>query len=32
VDFDLYIQNEEEPQYFYGNLHLWFGVLAEPED
>ncbi len=32
VDFDLYIQNEEEPQYLYGNLHLWFDVLAEPED
>lgn len=32
VDFDLYIQNEGEPQYFYGNLHLWFSVLSEPQD
>ncbi len=32
VDFDLYILNEGEPQYLYGNLHLWFDVLAEPED
>lgn len=29
VNFDLYIQNEGEPQYLYGNLHLWFGVVYE---
>ncbi len=32
IDFDLYIQKEGEPQYLYGNLHLWFGVVAEFED
>jgi len=26
LDFDLYIQEEGEPQYFYGNLHLWIDV------
>lgn len=32
VDFDLYIQKAGEPQYQYGNLHLWFGVYELPED
>lgn len=26
VDFDLYIQDDENPPYLYGNLHLWFTV------
>jgi len=26
IDFDLYIQEEGEEAYFYGNLHMWFWV------
>jgi len=26
LDFDLYIQEEGSPEYFYGNLHLWVEV------
>lgn len=26
VDFDLYITEAGQPQYLYGNLHLWFSV------
>lgn len=26
LDFDLYIQEEGKPEYFYGNLHLWIEV------
>ena len=25
-DFDLYIQEEGKPRYFYGNLHIWVKV------
>ncbi|OGS42994.1 MAG: hypothetical protein A3K76_01120 [Euryarchaeota archaeon RBG_13_57_23] len=27
LDFDLYIQEELQPPYRYGNLHFWFGVF-----
>jgi len=27
IDFDLYIQEEGEEAYFYGNLHMWFQVV-----
>ena len=28
LDFDLYIQDGQEPPYHYGNLHIWIRVLA----
>ncbi|MBN1677570.1 MAG: DUF1616 domain-containing protein [Candidatus Thermoplasmatota archaeon] len=28
IDLDLYIQEEDDPPNFYGNLHLWFDVLT----
>ena len=27
IDFDLYIEEEGSPAYFYGNLHLWIQVV-----
>ena len=27
IDFDLYIQKQGSPEYFYGNLHLWIEVV-----
>jgi len=27
MDFDLYIQKQGSPEYFYGNLHLWIEVV-----
>jgi uncharacterized membrane protein len=27
IDFDLYIQKQGSPEYFYGNLHLWIAVV-----
>jgi uncharacterized membrane protein len=27
LDFDLYIQEDSQPPYLYGNLHLWIGVF-----
>ena len=26
LDFDLYIQDQGKPEYFYGNLHLWIDI------
>jgi len=28
-DFDLYIQEEGQERYLYGNLHLWLSVIEE---
>jgi len=30
-DFDLYIQEDQQSPYKYGNLHFWFGVLDPSE-
>ena len=27
IDFDLYIQEQGSPEYFYGNLHVWIEVV-----